>query len=169
MKMAKIYKEVDPLQPGTSTQGLETDWNKCILCQEDTSEVLHCPAESTCVRQGEGYKTIGKLVGFDRIDCLPTSMNLSRLDDGNGIEETQQRHKAKWHDSCRLLYNRTKLQRAEKRKKPPEAAADASTDSSKKFTHKSAGDKSASAETCYSYDKPAPDEVFASKSMNIWA
>ncbi|KAG0727809.1 hypothetical protein GWK47_033858 [Chionoecetes opilio] len=123
--MAKVYKVVDPLQPGTSTQGLETDWSKCVLCQEDTSEVLHCPAESTRATQGAGYKTIAELlVGFDRIGCLPTSINLSRLDDGNGIEETLQRHNAKWHDSCRLLYNRTKLQRAEKRKKPPEDAAD---------------------------------------------
>ncbi|KAG0715277.1 hypothetical protein GWK47_001346 [Chionoecetes opilio] len=156
--MAKVYKVVDPLQPGTSTQGLETDWSKCFLCQEDTSEVLHCPAESTHATQGAGYKTIAELlVGIDRIGCLPTSINLSRLDDGNGIEETLQRHKAKWHDSCRLLYNRTKLQRAEKRKKPPEDAADDSADSSKKFTRKSAGKKSASAKTCFFCDKPAPD------------
>ncbi|KAG0711244.1 hypothetical protein GWK47_021038 [Chionoecetes opilio] len=26
--MAKVYKVVDPLQPGTSTQGLETDWGQ---------------------------------------------------------------------------------------------------------------------------------------------
>ncbi|KAG0714703.1 hypothetical protein GWK47_001512 [Chionoecetes opilio] len=156
--MAKVYKVVDPLQPGTSTQGLETDWSKCVLCQEDTSEVLHCPAESTRATQGAGYKTIAELlVGFDRIGCLPTSINLSRLDDGNGIEETLQRHKAKWHDSCRLLYNRTKLQRAEKRKKPPEDAANDSADSSKKFTRKSAGKKSASAETCFFCGKTAPD------------
>ncbi|KAG0715880.1 hypothetical protein GWK47_010917 [Chionoecetes opilio] len=156
--MAKAYKVVDPLQPGTSTQGLETDWSKCVLCQEDTSEMLHCPAESTRATQGAGYKTIAELlVGFDRIGCLPTSINLSRLDDGNGIEETLQRHKAKWHDSCRLLYNRTKLQCTEKRKKPPEDAADDSADSSKKFTRKSAGKKSASAETCFFCDKPAPE------------
>lgn len=48
----------------------------------------------------------------------------------------------------RLIYNRTKLQRAEKRKNPPEVAADDSADNSKKLTPKSAGEKSASAETC---------------------
>ena len=87
--MAKVYKVADPLLPGTSTQGLETEWSKCILCQEDTSEVLHCPAESKRGTQGAGYKTIDVLLeGFDKIGCLPSSMNISRLDDGNGIEET---------------------------------------------------------------------------------
>lgn len=156
--MAKVYKIVDPLQPETSRQGLQTDWSKCILCQEDTSEVLRCPAESKLPTKGAGYKTIAELlVGFDRIGCLPASINPSRLDEGNGIEETLQRHKAKWHDSCRLLYNRTKLQRAEKRKKPPEDAADDSAHSSKKFTRKNAGEKIASAELCFFCDKPAAD------------
>ncbi|KAJ8048749.1 hypothetical protein HOLleu_01186 [Holothuria leucospilota] len=56
-----------------------------------------------------------------------------------------------------LLYNGTKLKRAEKRKKPPEDAADNSADSSKKLTRKSVGEKSASAEICFFCDEPAPD------------
>ncbi|KAG0727436.1 hypothetical protein GWK47_034654 [Chionoecetes opilio] len=93
---------------------------------EDTSEVLHCPAESTKCHTGSrvSRQIAELLVGFDRIGCLPTSINLSRLDDGNGIEEKTTAGQAKWDDSCRLLYNRTKLQRAEKRKKPPEDSAD---------------------------------------------
>ena len=30
----------DPLHPGPSTLCLTTDWSKCALCLEDTSEVL---------------------------------------------------------------------------------------------------------------------------------
>ena len=102
--MAKVYKIVDPLQPGTSKQHPETDWIKCVLCQQESSEVLRCPAKSKCITQGSGYKTITELlVGFERIGCLPPSINLSRLDDGSGIEETLKRYEAKWHDSCRLL------------------------------------------------------------------
>ena len=46
--MAKAYKIMD----GSTTsdkleEKLQTDWNKCILCQEVTTEVLRCPAEST--------------------------------------------------------------------------------------------------------------------------
>ena len=126
--MAKRYKLVDPLQSGTSERVLVTDWSKCAFCQEDTSEVLHCPAESWWNTLGAGYKTISDLlVGFSRIGCLPRTMDLSRLDDGEGIEATLQQHKAKWHDSCRLWYNKTQLQHAEKRKRPTEDVTDACT------------------------------------------
>lgn len=60
--MEKVYKLADPQQPGTSTQGLETDWSKCVLCQEDTLQVLHCPAESARGTQGAGYNTIAELL-----------------------------------------------------------------------------------------------------------
>ena len=33
------------------------------------------------------------------------------------IESTQKQYKAKWHESCRLQYNKTKLRQPEKRKK----------------------------------------------------
>ena len=59
--MAKSYKEVDPLQFGTSQQALLTDWSKYIFCQEDLSEALHSPAESRHNTPGAGYKTITDL------------------------------------------------------------------------------------------------------------
>ena len=90
------------------------DWSKCILCQEDTTAQLHCPAESKCGTQGAGYGTLARLLeGFSKIDCLPRKMNLARLDDGEGIEATLLKNRAKWHDACRLEYNKTKLCRAE--------------------------------------------------------
>ena len=58
------------------------------------------------------------LVAFDKIGCLPRSLQLSLLDEGQGIQATFRLHSAKWHDSCRAKYNKTKLQRAEKRKMP---------------------------------------------------
>ena len=114
--MAKKYKAVDPLHTGTSKRLLVTDWSKCAFCQEGSSEVLHCPAESRQNTSGAGYKRISDLlVGFSTTGCLPRTMDLSHLDDGEGIEATVQQHKAKWHDSYRLQYNKTQLQRAEKR------------------------------------------------------
>ena len=41
---------------------------------------------------------------------------MSRFDEGNGIEETLKRHKAKWHKSCFNKCSTLKLQRAQKRK-----------------------------------------------------
>ena len=46
--MDKIYKMMDPTQPSTSKHGEQTDWSMCVLCQENTSKVLRCPAESKC-------------------------------------------------------------------------------------------------------------------------
>ena len=122
--MAKIYKIVaGPLQPSTPAHHEQTDWSKCILCQENTPESLHCPDESKRNTQGAGYKTIAGLLGltyllegFSSAGCLPRTITLSRLDDGEGVEATLRKHRAKWHDSCRFQYNKTKLQQAEKRK-----------------------------------------------------
>ena len=59
--MAKVYKVVDPLQPGTSdNQCITIDWNKCVLCQIETSESLPCPASSKRNTKGAGYKTMAK-------------------------------------------------------------------------------------------------------------
>ena len=50
---------VDPNKPGTSDpQGLATDWNKCVLCQEGTDEIVICPSYSAHRTGGAGYKTI---------------------------------------------------------------------------------------------------------------
>ena len=119
MRMNKSYKVVASAQHETSMHCLTTDWSKCALCQAETSEVFHCPSESRRDTQAAGYKTIADLLaGFSRIGCLPRTINISRIDNGEGIEATLNQHNAKFHDSCRLLYNKTKLQRAEKRKIP---------------------------------------------------
>ena len=87
-----------------------TDWTKCIICQETTTEAIRCPAESKRGTEGAGYKNLADLLqGFHEAGVLPNSLDLSRLDDGKGIEATFKDHKAKWHESCRLLYNKTQL------------------------------------------------------------
>ena len=72
---------------------------------------------------------------FEKIGCLPKTINLSRLNEGEGIEASFQQHKAKWHDSCRLKFNKTKLQRAEKRKAAPDD--NSSSKSPRKYTRRS--------------------------------
>ena len=101
------------------------------------------------------------LVGLSKIGCLPKTINLAHLDDGEGIQATMQKHKAQWHDSCRLVYNKTKLQRAEKRKRPVEDVAG----TSKKFTRQCLDETSTSTDTCFFCGKPP-----AGRSLcNIWA
>ena len=129
----------DPLQPATEasdTSCLPVDWNKCILCQTDTSEILSCPADSKRITKREGYKIVAEnLQAFEKSGCLRKTINLSRLNEGEGIEASFQQHKAKWHDSCRLKFNKTKLQRAEKRKAAPNDSS--SSKSPRKYTRRS--------------------------------
>ena len=52
---------------------------------------------------------------FKDLDCTPIQVDLSRLDEGEGLENMFVRWKARWHKSCYDLFNSTKLKRAEKR------------------------------------------------------
>ena len=46
---------------------------------------------------------------------MPINLDHVRLDEGDGIEMTLRANYARYHKSCKLLFNNTKLQKAEKR------------------------------------------------------
>lgn len=109
-----------------ATRSWHTDWDKCCLCQTDRKEGLTSPLTNPSKRVDDGYSQLGRNIPrFLAVSELPLKLNPARLDDGNGIEETLRKNKAQYHSSCRLLFNNTKLQRAEKR-----AASAAAADSS---------------------------------------
>ena len=89
---------------------------------------------------------------------------LSRLNDGEGIELTLRKHKAKWHGSCRLKYNKTELQRARKRKTSAEDSGDCH---SGKFTRQNCQKKTNSTEIYFFCDKPAISAEFLSKASTF--
>ena len=94
---------MDPTHPSTSKHDEQTDWIISVLCQKNTSEMLWCPAESKGNAHGAGYKTIAELLkGFNVVGCLSKTINLPRFDDGEGMKAILRKHKAKWHDACRL-------------------------------------------------------------------
>ena len=71
--------------------------------------MLRCPASSKRDAEGVGYKTIAdNIKGFDKVGCLPKTINLSRLDDGVGIEVTFRQHQAKWHASLSITIQQDK-------------------------------------------------------------
>ena len=84
---------------------------------------------------------------------MPRTINLSRLDEGEGIEASFQHHKAKWHDTCSLKFNKTKLQRAEKRKASPKDSL--SSDVRKKFTRRSKEEVPPAVHRCFFCDGDA--------------
>lgn len=118
---------------------METDWIKCDICQQNSLESLQCPADSkrSDISTGLGYSTFAaNVIRFHALQQLPTHIDLNRLDDGNGIAATLLQHTAKWHISCHMKFNSTKLQRAEKR----QASLDDNEpgpSTSKKFTRRS--------------------------------
>uniref|UniRef100_UPI00358DDC4D uncharacterized protein n=1 Tax=Myxine glutinosa TaxID=7769 RepID=UPI00358DDC4D len=146
--MSKSYQLVDPLQPGQSKAQVQTDWNKCVLCQKITRESLQCPAESKRHDVGVGYSTIAfNIRRFNELHELPMPLELGRLDDGNGIEATFLENNAKWHKSCHTKFNNIKLQRAEKRKCTQGCDPDAT--SSKKYTRQVAHHEVAASDVCF--------------------
>ena len=165
--MSKVYKVIDPSEPGTSDiPSIPIDWNKCVLCQTNTSESLCCPADSKRGAKGTGYKTTAEnLLAFKKLGCLPKTINLSRIDEGEGVEASFHHHKAKWHDSCRLKFNKTKLQRAEKRKSFPEDSS--SSDVPTKYTRTSRGEVPLSVHRCFFCDDDAEDGECLHKASTL--
>ena len=100
------------------------------------------------------------LLAFDRINCLPKTINLSSLDEGEGIESSFRCHNARWHDTCRLQYNKTKLQRAEKRKPSHECSP------LKKYLRHNKGEKPPS-EKCFLCDESAERKVVSVKKTPL--
>ena len=70
---------------------LHTDLTRFVLRQEDKEEKLKCPAGSKRTDIAAGYRNLTEnLVEFSKLNCMPISINLDPLDEGNGIENTLQ-------------------------------------------------------------------------------
>lgn len=129
-----------------------TDWSKCCLCQKDKSEDLKSPQANPAKNGDDGYKSLARNIPmFYSINAMPIKLFPGRLDIGDGIEETMRKHNAQYHETCRLLFNSTKLQRAQKRST---SAATADESSSSKIPRK-VGNSSTATE-CFLCEK----EVF---------
>lgn len=113
-----------------------TDWSKCFICQEDKFEALKSPPKKTNLAKS-GYKTLSKNIPeFAKINEMPIPLDIRRVDEGGGIEAALIKNEAKYHESCRLQFNNTKLQRAQKRHKSPDMTL-SDEPSSSKFTRRS--------------------------------
>ena len=79
----------------------ETDWLKYFLCQVDTSEPLILPDKKTNPKAGSGLSLAINIPQFHMINEMPIAIGFRRIDDGDGIESTLVRHKARYHESCK--------------------------------------------------------------------
>ena len=78
---------------------------------------------------------------------------MSQLNEGEGIETCFRYHIAKWHDSCGLKFNKSKLQQAEKRKAISQESTIANV--GKKFTRRSKQQLPIYEPHCFFCDKKA--------------
>ena len=93
------------------------DWDLCVLCQEDTGDTLQCSMNSTKTSIGNGYKSLAEhLIKLQQLGHMSIDVDVSRLDEGDGIEANMVSNSASWHNSCRLKFNKTKLERLQKKK-----------------------------------------------------
>ncbi|CAG9820342.1 unnamed protein product [Phaedon cochleariae] len=94
----------------------QTDWDACVLCQEETSEDLTHPGRSLKADKSVGYSKLAEnLEEFQKLGQVPLGVNVSALDVGAGLKETLIAREAKWHKSCYLKFSTSKLERAKKR------------------------------------------------------
>lgn len=109
----------DPAHPETPTQltpPVPDDWTLCILCQNKASEPLQCPGKSKRSACGSGHSTLFKnSERFKELRSIPLKLNVSKLDDGEGIKKCLKSNEASWHKSCYLKFNTTMVKRAEKK------------------------------------------------------
>ena len=93
------------------------NWKLCVICQVKTNEPLQCPANSKRSDVGAGYKSlVDNIKLFHDVGEIPLKVDLSKLNDGSGVENSLLQNKASWHKSCRNKFNITEIKRAQKRK-----------------------------------------------------
>lgn len=138
-----------------------TDWSKSFICQEDKFEALKSPPKKPNLAKS-GYKTLSKNIPeFAKINEMPIPLDIRRVDEGGGgggIEAALIKNEAKYHESCRLQFNNTKLQRAQKRHKSPDMTL-SDEPSSSKFTRRSCSTSTEEGplhlEECFIWEKKA--------------
>ena len=96
---------------------------------------------------------------FHAINAMPIVLDPARLEDGGGIEETLSWNKAPYHQSCRLMFNNTKLERARKRRAESGQPVERQTKLRR---------TSLEGQTCFTCDKEAPSsELRQIMTMNL--
>jgi len=131
----------------------QTDWSKCCLCQEDKSEDLKSPpTHYSCDR--DGYRMIAtNLPLFHAINALPVALDPARLDEGDSIEDTVRKRKARYHQSCRYLFNNTKLERARRRRSDTQST---SSQSGENYTKRERSNHEGPNSECFLCEQEAP-------------
>ena len=109
----KRHALVNPALSSTPKQPKATsalNWEQCVLCQTETDETLQCPARSLKLPVGSGCMSLAEnLNQFKDLGIVPINLDVEKVDEGIGIQETLMIHNAKWHKTCSLKFNKQAL------------------------------------------------------------
>ena len=84
-----------------------TDWAKCFICLEDKHEARKSPPMKIDLAKIRIQNLVKKYFGFAKINEMPIPLDIRRIDEGNGIEAALIKNEAKYHESCKLMFNNT--------------------------------------------------------------
>ena len=91
-KQFKLF-DLDCPEQSTSKPASNTNWECCIICQEDTKEPLTSPSQVKRTDLGSGYTSLAEnLIKFHNLGQLPCTFRLERLDEGCGIDYSPSRN-----------------------------------------------------------------------------
>jgi hypothetical protein len=109
----------DTTGPSEPKKRLIVNWHMCILCQADKDERLQCPGNTKRYDGGAGYRTLSDdLHSNIKLDKQSIPVHLSILykdDQDDCFEEPFTRYYAKWHNTCRANYSKSRIGRIERR------------------------------------------------------
>lgn len=94
---------------------MELNWDRCVICQQETAEPLKCPLLSpgSSRDKTDAYTSfLTNVEQFRAIGALPAELYF-------GSDETVDNfasHSASWHKSCHLKFNNSKLAKAKKKR-----------------------------------------------------
>ena len=135
---------VNPALSSTPKQLKSTfaiNWELCVLCQTETDETLQCPARSSKLPVGSGYMPLAEnLNQFKDLGIVPMDLDVEKLDEGIGIQETLMIHRAKWHKTSTLKFNKQALQLVSRKqtKQRSQNAATSGVQTRSAFSHTAA-------------------------------
>jgi len=166
--MSKKFQLVHSSMDRASVGPSNTNWELCAICQEDTAESLVCPENTKRPNTGSGYKTLaGNLMQFGELGLLPRTLQLDRLDEGEGIEAALVAHKAVYHKRCMLRFNTTKLQRAQKRPAGGSSSGEGNAVPGKRTRSLSAESSTSSQPSCFFCRQSGVDTLHEATTFKI--
>ena len=151
----KRHALVNPALSSTPKQLKATsaiNWELCALCQTEPDETLQFPARSSKLPVGSGYMSLAEnLNQFKDLGIVPMDLDVEKLDEGIGIQETLMIHSAKWHKTCSLKFNQQALQRVSRKqtKQRSQNAGTSGVQTRSAFSHTTALD------LCFFCNEPA--------------